>query len=99
MILAHTPDSATVKAYQTYDFFEHRQPAMQQWADLLTSTMGPAISTTQEVSTDAQQERKEERKANRKANSPVRTSKAKETVVQAEETREGWHQAIMPGWA
>ena len=41
MLLAHTPDSAVVKAYQTYDFFEHRQPVMQQWADYLTLSMGP----------------------------------------------------------
>ena len=43
MLLAHAPDSATVKAYQTSDFFEMRQPAMQQWADYLTETMGHVI--------------------------------------------------------
>ena len=43
MLLAHTPASAVVKAYRTTDFFKHRQPAMQQWADFLTSTMGPVI--------------------------------------------------------
>ena len=92
MLLAHNPDPATVRAYQTSDFFGHRQPAMQQWADFLTETMGPVIPTTPEVSRDAQQERK--------GNSPVRTfeAEAKETVVQAEETGD-WHQSIMPGWA
>ena len=62
MLLAHTPSSAVVKAYQTYDFYEHREPAMQQWADYLTETMGLVIPTAQEMSRDAQQERKEERK-------------------------------------
>ena len=84
MLLAHTPSSAVVKAYQTYDFYEHRQPAMQQWADFLTQTMGAVISTTPGASRKTQQERKEE------ANSPVRTSKA--------ETKKTF-QAIMPGWA
>ena len=35
-----------VKAYMTDDFFEHRQPIMQEWADYLTETMGPVIPTT-----------------------------------------------------
>ena len=92
MLLAHTPASAVVKSYQASDFFEMRQPVMQQWADYLTETMGHVISTTPEVYRDVQQERKEE------ANSPVRTSKAeaKEAVVQADLTR-AWRQSIMPG--
>ena len=44
MVLAHTPPEAVVKAYRTSDFFEHRQPIMQEWADFLTETMGPVIS-------------------------------------------------------
>ena len=47
MLLAHTPSSAIVKAYQTSDFFKHRQPAMQQWGDFLTETMGPVIGDEQ----------------------------------------------------
>ena len=47
MLLAHTPSSAIVKAYQTSDFFKHRQPAMQEWADFLTQTMGPTIQVDQ----------------------------------------------------
>ena len=62
MLLAHNPAAAVVKAYQTSDFFKHRQPAMQQWADYLTQAMGPVIPTTPAVSGDEQQERKEERK-------------------------------------
>ena len=46
MVLAHTPTEPVVKAYMTDDFFEHRQPIMQEWADYLTETMGPVISTT-----------------------------------------------------
>ena len=46
MVLAHTPTEAVVKAYMTDDFFELRQPIMQEWADYLTETMGPVISTT-----------------------------------------------------
>ena len=41
MLLAHTPDPAVVKAYRTTDFFKHRTPAMQEWADFLTQTVGP----------------------------------------------------------
>ena len=46
MVLAHTPTEAVVKAYMTDDFFKLRQPIMQEWADYLTETMGPVISTT-----------------------------------------------------
>ena len=45
MVLAHTPSEAVVRAYRTSDFFEHRQPIMQEWGDFLTETMGPVIST------------------------------------------------------
>ena len=44
MLLAHTPASAVVKAYRTTDFFEMRQPVMQEWADYLIETMGHVIS-------------------------------------------------------
>ena len=45
MLLAHAPASAVVKAYTTTDFFELRQPVMQQWGNYLTETMGHVIST------------------------------------------------------
>ena len=41
MLLAHTPDPAVVKAYRTTDFIKHRTPAMQEWADFMTQTVGP----------------------------------------------------------
>ena len=41
MLLAHNPDPAVVKAYRTTDFIKHRTPAMQEWADFLTQTVGP----------------------------------------------------------
>ena len=47
MLLAHIPGSAVVKAYRTTDFFKHRKPAMQEWADFLTQTMGPTIQVDQ----------------------------------------------------
>ena len=46
MVLAHTQTEAVLKAYMTDDFFKLRQPLMQEWADYLTETMGPVISTT-----------------------------------------------------
>ena len=47
MLLAHTPDPAVVTAYRDTDFFRHRKPAMQEWADFLTQTMGPTIGDEQ----------------------------------------------------
>ena len=69
MVLAHTPSDAVKKAYRTSDFFKARQPVMQEWADYLTKTMGPVISTLPEVSA------KVSRQAQRKdrANQPVQT--------------------------
>ena len=46
MVLAHIPSEAVVKAYLTGDFFEHRGPIMQEWANYLSETMGSVISTT-----------------------------------------------------
>ena len=43
MVLAHTPSEAVIKAYRTADFFEHRIPVMQEWADYLSETMGPVV--------------------------------------------------------
>ena len=43
MVLAHTPPAAVIKAYRTADFFEHRVPVMQEWADYLSETMGPVV--------------------------------------------------------
>ena len=40
MLLAHNPAPAVVKAYRTTDFFKHRKPAMQEWADFMTQTIG-----------------------------------------------------------
>ena len=45
MVLAHTPSDAVKRAYRTSDFFEHRIPIMQEWADFLTESMGPVTST------------------------------------------------------
>ena len=50
MLLAHKPKKSIVAIYMTSDFYEHRQPVMQRWADYLTSTMGPVIPTTPQVS-------------------------------------------------
>ena len=58
MVLAHIPTEAVKKAYKTSDFFKERQPVMQEWADYLTETMGPVISTIPDVPTDTQQERR-----------------------------------------
>ena len=43
MVLAHTPPAAVIRAYRTADFFEHRIPIMQEWANFLSETMGPAV--------------------------------------------------------
>ena len=45
MVLAHTPSGPVKKAYRTSDFFEYRIPIMEGWADFLTESMGPVIST------------------------------------------------------
>ena len=88
MLLAHTPASAVVKAYQTSDFFKHRQPAMQQWADYLTQTMGLVISTTiGGVQGDTGRNPPCRALRRRTGNPPTR-----------QKTREGWYQSIMPGW-
>ena len=58
MVLAHKPSEPIVKIYLTSDFFEHRQPVMQEWADFLTSSMGPVISTIPDVSREEQRERR-----------------------------------------
>ena len=44
MVLAHRPSKEIVKAYLTEDFFEQRQPMMQDWADYLSETMGSVIA-------------------------------------------------------
>ena len=105
--MAHKQGTEVERAYLTSDFFEHRLPIMDQWANFLTGTMGPITSTTPAVSGEEQQEkeeRKEKRKAKRKANSPVRTSKAeakktKETkkAKETKKTGDEWRQSIMPG--
>ena len=56
MVLAHTPPETIKKTYRTSDFFKERQPVMQEWADYLTETMGPAISTIPDVCADTQEE-------------------------------------------
>lgn len=43
MVLAHTPSKAVVRAYLTDDFFEEREPVMQEWADFHTETMGTVV--------------------------------------------------------
>ena len=47
MVLGHKQDAQIVKTYMTSDFFEHRRPIMQEWADFLTQTMGPTIQVDQ----------------------------------------------------
>ena len=47
MVLGHKQSNDIEKVYMTSDFFEHRQPIMQEWADFLTSTMGPTIGDEQ----------------------------------------------------
>ena len=43
MTLAHTPSKEVIRSYRTADFFEHRVPVMQEWADYLSETMGPVV--------------------------------------------------------
>ena len=47
MVLGHKQGEQIVKVYMTSDFFEHRRPIMQEWADFLTQTMGPTIQVDQ----------------------------------------------------
>ena len=85
-VLAHKQGTEIERAYLTSDFFEHRLPIMDRWADFITGTMGPITSTTPAVSGDEQQEREA---------SPVPTfePKAKET----KKAKDDWHQSIMAG--
>ena len=57
MVLAHKQAPEIEQFYMTDDFFEHREPVMQNWANFLSETMGPVISkmpTQTEVRTKAQ---------------------------------------------
>ena len=67
-VLAHKQGTAVERAYLTSDFFEHRLPIMDQWANFLTGTMGPIISTPPAVSGEEQpvSRRKRRRKGIRK---------------------------------
>ena len=47
MVLGHKQSKDIEKTYMTSDFFEHRRPIMQEWADFLTQTMGPTIGDEQ----------------------------------------------------
>ena len=47
MVLAHKQGEKIEQVYMTGDFFEERVPVMQEWADFLTSTMGPVIQADQ----------------------------------------------------
>ena len=98
-VLAHKQGTKVERAYLTSDFFEHRLPIMDQWANFLTGTMGPIISTTPAVSGEEQPE-KEERKEKRKAKRKAEAKETKETKITKEtkETGDEWRQAIMPGW-
>ena len=49
MVLGHKQGAQIVKTYMTSDFFEHRRPIMQEWADFLTQTMGPTIGDEQKL--------------------------------------------------
>ena len=46
--LAHYPTGIFAKRPMNSDLFAERQTLMQEWADHLTETMGPAIPTTEE---------------------------------------------------
>ena len=58
MVLAHTPTEAVKKSYKTSDFFEDRVPVMPEWADYLTETLGPVISTIPDTYAEKQRERR-----------------------------------------
>ena len=58
MVLAHKQSPEIELMYMTDDFFEHREPIMQDWADYLSETMGPVISTMP-TQTEVQREKKE----------------------------------------
>ena len=45
MLLAHRPKQEVVRIYMTSNFYEDRVPAMQEWADHLTQTMGDVVPT------------------------------------------------------
>ena len=45
MVLARYPTDPVMKALMTSDFFKERQTLMQEWANVLTETMGPVIPT------------------------------------------------------
>ena len=47
MVLGHKQGEKIQQVYMTSDFFEHRRPIMQEWADFLTKTMGPTIGDEQ----------------------------------------------------
>ena len=47
MVLGHKQGEHIQKVYMTSDFFDLRRPIMQEWADFLTSTMGPTIGDEQ----------------------------------------------------
>ena len=49
MVLAHKQGEKIQQVYMTSDFFEHRRPIMQEWADFLTQTMGPTIQADQQL--------------------------------------------------
>ena len=58
MVLGHKQGSKIERTYLTADFFEHRCPIMQDWADYLAETMGPVISPSQKTSREVQQEKR-----------------------------------------
>lgn len=58
MVLAHSQAAPIVQIYMTEDFFEYREPIMQEWGDYLCETMGAVISELPEVSTEPSREKK-----------------------------------------
>ena len=46
-VFAHYSTDPFMRALMTYELFEKRQPLMQEWADVLTETMGTVIPTMQ----------------------------------------------------
>lgn len=84
MLLAHKPTKAIVAIYMTSDFYEHRQPVMQRWADYLTETMGPVIPTTPQVPKPSKQGKRENLSMQTLMTNP--TSEAEYAILQEQIT-------------
>ena len=95
-VLAHKQGTAVERAYLTSDFFEHRLPIMDQWADFITGTMGPIISPPPAVSGDEQQVSRETQEVSRETQPEREASTVPTFETKAEKTGE-LRQYCMPG--